>query len=111
MNGAVDNLADPCPEERLSRHGVASAHCCIRFMTLIMALIASTWSSCQAAGSFQTMPAFPSAVKADDPPQPPASAWPNASASAFAGGCGKGRVGDPQAHRCRGPAVIRGIAQ
>ena len=89
---------------------LTSAHRRIRFMMLVIALTASTWSSCQAVGSFQTKPAFPSAVRADDPPQPPAIARPNASASAFVGGCGKGRVGDPQTHRCRGPADIWGIA-
>src|SRR6266851_6285726 len=105
MNGAVDNLADPYPEERLSRHGVASAHRRIRFVMLVIALTALTWSTCQAIGSFQTRPAFPSAVGADSPPQPPAITWP--SASAFFSGCGKGRIGDPQTHGCRGPADVR----
>src|ERR1700716_3820719 len=81
---------------------LTSAHRRIRFMMLVIAFTAPTWSSCQAIGSFQTKPAFPSSVRADDPPPPPAIAWPNASASSFVGSCGRGRVGDPQTHRCRG---------
>jgi hypothetical protein len=112
MNGAVDNLADQYPEGRLSRHGVASAYRHIRFVMLVIALTTLTWSSCQAIGSFQTRPAFPSAVEADDPPQPPAITWPSASAF-FSGcsGCGKDRFGDPQTHGCRGPVDVRRIAR
>jgi hypothetical protein len=83
----------------------------IGFLMLVTALTAPTWSSCQAIGSFQTKPAFPSAAKADDPTLPPTITWPNLSASAFVGGCGKGRVSDPQTHGCRGPADIRSIAR
>jgi hypothetical protein len=109
MNGGVDNLADPYPEERLSRDGVASAHRHIRFVMLVIALTALTWSSCQAVGSFQTKAAFPSAVTADDPL--PTITRPNLSENAFFGGCGKGRVSDPQTHGCRGPADMRNIAR
>jgi hypothetical protein len=79
----------------------------IRFSMLVMALTASTWSSCQAVGSFQTRPPFPSAVRADDPPLPPTITWPNASVSVLFGGCGKGRVRDLQTRGCRGPADMR----
>ena len=81
----------------------------IRFLMLVTAVTAPTWSVCQAAGSFQAKPAFPSAVTADDPPQ--TVRRPNVSESAFFGGCGKGRVNEPQTHRCRGPADIRSIAR
>jgi hypothetical protein len=74
----------------------------ICFRTLVTALTATTWSSCQAVGSFQTKPAFPSAVTANDP---------LLSESAFFGGCGKGRISDPQTHGCRGPADMRNIAR
>jgi hypothetical protein len=77
----------------------------IRFLMLVTALTAPTWSVCQAAGSFQTKPAFPSAVAADDPPQT------NLSESAFFGGCGRGRISDPETHGCRGPADIRSIVR
>jgi hypothetical protein len=82
---------------------------CIGFLMLVTVITIPTWSSCQAIGSFQTKPAFPSAVTADDPP--PTITWPNLSESAFFGGCGKGRVSDPQTHGCRGPADIRSIAR
>ena len=49
----------------------------IRFLMLAMALTAPTRSTCQAIGSFQTKPAFPSAVTVDDPRQT------NLSESAF----------------------------
>jgi hypothetical protein len=83
----------------------------IRLPMLVLALTASTWSSCQAVGSFQTKPLFPSAVTVDDPPLPPTFTWPNASVSAFVGGCGKGRVRDLQTRGCRGPADIPSIAR
>jgi hypothetical protein len=82
----------------------------IRFLMLAIALTAPTWSSCHAVGSFQTKPAFPDAVTADDPPLPSIIVWPKLSESALVGGCGKGRVSDPQTHVCRGPADIRNIA-
>ena len=84
----------------------------IRFLMLVTALTAPAWSSCQAAGSFQTKPAFPDAVTADDDqPLPPTTTWPDLSATAFVGGCGRGRISDPQTHGCRGPADIRSIAR
>jgi hypothetical protein len=88
---------------------------CIRFLMLVMALTALTWSTCQATGSFQTKPAFPDVVRDDDPPPPPPPpptiTWPYVSAGALVGGCGKGRVSEPQTHRCRGPADIRSVAR
>jgi hypothetical protein len=83
----------------------------IRLPMLVLALTASAWSSCRAVGSFQTKPLFPSTVRADDPPLPPTITWPNASVSAFIGGCGKGRVRDLQTRGCRGPADIPSIAR
>jgi hypothetical protein len=82
----------------------------IPFLLLVVALTAPTSSSCQAIGPFQTKPAFPSVVRADDPPLPPTITWSDVSASALVGGCGRGRVSDPQTHGCRGPADIRSIA-
>jgi hypothetical protein len=84
----------------------------IRFLMLATALMAPAWSNCQAAGSFQTKPASPGAVMAhEDQPLPPTIAWPYVSAGALVGGCGKGRVSDPQTHGCHGPADIRSIAR
>jgi hypothetical protein len=79
----------------------------IRFLILVMALAATNWSTCQAVGSFQTRPAFPNEVRADDSPVLPTITLPNLSASDLVGGCGKGRVSDTQTHVCRGPADIR----
>jgi hypothetical protein len=77
--------------------------CRIRFLVLVTALTAPAWSDSQAAGSFQTKPAFPTVVKAGMP----SITLPNVSASDLVGGCGRGRVRDPQTHGCRGPADIR----
>jgi hypothetical protein len=80
------------------------------FPILLTVATTLTWSSCQAIGSFQTKPAFSNSVEADDPPQPPSTS-PHLSSSGFVGGCGKGRVSDPQTHGCRGPADIGNIAR
>jgi hypothetical protein len=61
----------------------------------------------QAAGSFQTKPALPDMARSEDSDAPAASTWPNLSPSYLVGGCGKGRVSEPQIHTCRGPADIR----
>jgi len=79
----------------------------ICFLISLIALTAFTWSSCQAAGSFQTKPAFPNVVMAGMAPPLPTITLPNVSAGDLVGGCGKGRVRDPQTHGCRGPADIR----
>jgi len=81
--------------------------CHIRFPVLVMALTTLAWSDCQAAGSFQTRPAFPTVVTAGFAPPLPTITMPNVSASDLVGGCGRGRVRDPQTHGCHGPADIR----
>jgi hypothetical protein len=77
------------------------------FLILVMGLAAPTWSTCQAIGSFQTKPALPDMVRTDDPAPPPTNTWPNLSARSLVGGCGRGRVSEPQTRGCRGPADIR----
>jgi len=74
------------------------------FLILLITLTAST---CEAAGSFQTRPAFAAVVMAGMAPPIPTITMPNLSASDLVGGCGKGRVRDLQTHGCRGPADIR----
>jgi hypothetical protein len=69
----------------------------ISFLLLMVVATAATWSDSQAAGSFQK-PAVVTAGVAT-----PAPSVPNLSL----GGCGRGRVRDPQTHACRGPADIR----
>jgi hypothetical protein len=81
--------------------------CPIRFLILVIAFTASTWSNCQAVGSFQTKPAFPKVVTAGIAPPLPTITLPDVSARDLVGGCGRGRVRDHQTHGCRGPADIR----
>lgn len=83
----------------------------MRLPMLAMFLTALTWTSCQAIGSFQTRPALPGVASDDNPHLPPIIIWPDVSTNAFIGGCGKGRVSDPQTHSCRGPSDMRGPAQ
>jgi hypothetical protein len=92
---------------------LTAVHRCIGFLMSVTAITIPTWSSCQAAGSFQTKPALPGAVTTeDDQPLPPTTTtWPNLSTSAFFSGCGRGRVSDPQAHGYHGPADPRSIAR
>jgi hypothetical protein len=79
----------------------------ISLLALIVALAAATCSSSQAAGSFQTKPAFPRIVTAGVAIRTPSISVPDFSARDLVGGCGRGRVRDPQTHTCRGPADIR----
>ena len=79
--------------------------CRIRFLALVLAFAVPTWSTSQAAGSFQTKPPFPSVVRAGMPM--PDITLPKMSADDLVGGCGKGRVRDTGTHGCRGPANVR----
>ena len=81
--------------------------CRIRFLLLAMAVTTSTWSTCQAAGSFQTKAAFTTVVTAGIAPALPTVSVPVISASDLVGGCGRGRARDAVSHACRGPADIR----
>ena len=81
--------------------------CRIGFLILVTALTVPAWSTCQAAGSFQTKPAFPKVVTAGVAPPLPTITLPDVSARDLVSGCGRGRVRDPQTHGCRGPADIR----
>ncbi len=81
--------------------------CSIRFLILVMVFTAATWSNSQAAGSFQTKPAFPNVVTAGIAPRLPTVTLPTMSERDLVGGCGRGRVRDNQTHGCRGPADIR----
>jgi hypothetical protein len=71
------------------------------FPVLIMAFAAVTWSDSQAAGSFQKPAVVTAGVST------PAPSVPTISPTDLVGGCGRGRVRDPQTHACRGPADIR----
>jgi len=78
----------------------------ILHLPVILALTAASWSNCEAAGSFQTKPAFSSVVSTGYSTAPPSVAVaPSTIAAEF--GCGRGRVRDPVTHGCRGPADIR----
>ena len=79
----------------------------ISFLVLVTAMMAITWSGSRAAGSFQTKPAFQTVVTAGVASATPTVNLPSVSAGDLVGGCGRGRVRDPQTHTCRGPADIR----
>jgi hypothetical protein len=80
----------------------------IRFLILVMAFTVPAWATCQAAGSFQTKPMFPDAKPVHaGMPSVPLPSMPDVTARDLVGGCGRGRVRDPQTHGCRGPADIR----
>jgi len=82
--------------------------CRISHLAMIVAVISVAPSSdSQAAGSFETKPAFPRRVTAGVSVPTPTISVPNFSAGDLVGGCGRGRVRDPQTHGCRGPADIR----
>jgi hypothetical protein len=80
---------------------------CISFLAWVMVLTAVMGSESQAAGSFQTKPAFPTVVTAGVSTVTPSVSVPSLSAGDLVGGCGRGRVRDAQTHQCRGPADIR----
>lgn len=73
-------------------------------LTLILTATTASWES-QAAGSFQTRPAFQGVVTAGV--ATPVPTVPNISASDLVGGCGRGRIRDPKTNTCRGPADVR----
>jgi hypothetical protein len=81
--------------------------CRIYLLVLTVALTVASWSNSHAAGSFQTKAAFQTVVTAGIAPVVPTVALPNVSAGDLVGGCGRGRIRDPQTHACRGPADIR----
>lgn len=76
----------------------------VSFLVLIVAFATLTWSESNAAGSFQTRPAFQTTATTTGT----ATVTPTVSPSATdLIGCGRGRIRDPHTHTCRGPADIR----
>jgi hypothetical protein len=73
---------------------------------LILVITVGSWSSCEAAGSFQTRPAFSNVVTALFSTAPIAVPVTHAIAAPNLG-CGRGRVRDSATHACLGPADIR----
>jgi hypothetical protein len=73
-------------------------------LLVILATIAANCSESQAAGSFQTKPAF---VTAGVAITTPSVSLPSFSEHDLFEGCGRGRVRDRQSLSCRGPADIR----
>jgi hypothetical protein len=78
----------------------------IGLLILVMALSAPAWSTCQAAGSYQTKPMFPDVKVVQATVAVPTINSPQQSRG-YLLGCGKGRIRDPETHGCRGPADIR----
>ena len=79
--------------------------CRIRPSVLLLALVMG--SNCQAAGSFQTKPAFSNVVSASYSTAPAAVSGARTNIPVIDIGCGKGRFRDSQTRSCRGPADIR----
>ena len=68
------------------------------------AFVVLTSSMSQAAGSYQKKPMFPGLVKAGLPtPNISLPSPPQINPAQLLGGCGRGRVRDPQTNSCRGP--------
>ena len=80
--------------------------CRLRFLVFVVALTIPTWSSSQAAGALRRPEPRP-LVTAGIAPSLPSISMPNLTASDLVGGCGRGRVRDPQSHSCLGPADLR----
>jgi hypothetical protein len=80
--------------------------CNIRIVMLVLALTVTASTNSEAAGSFQK-PEPRTVVTAGIAPSLPSISMPNVSAKDFVGGCGRGRVRDPQTQGCRGPGDIR----
>jgi hypothetical protein len=81
--------------------------CRISLLAMIAAITSVASSSdSQAAGSFQTKPAFVHVLTATPTVHShiPTISVPHFSAGDLVGGCGRGRVRDPQTHACHGPA-------
>jgi hypothetical protein len=83
--------------------------CRISLLAMIVAITVASSSDSQAAGSFQTKPAFVHVLSAGVTVHShiPTISVPHFSAHDLVGGCGRGRVRDPQTHACHGPADIR----
>jgi hypothetical protein len=78
----------------------------MRIVMLVLALTVVATTNSEAAGSFQRPDPRP-VVTAGIAPSLPSISMPNLSAKDLVGGCGKGRVRDPETHGCRGPGDIR----
>jgi hypothetical protein len=76
-----------------------------RLATLAAAVLVLSMGAAHAAGSYQTKPMFPEAAKASAGGGPEV-ALPKLTPADIVGGCGKGRVRDPQTHQCRGPGDV-----
>jgi hypothetical protein len=77
----------------------------VRPLILAAAFSVAGWSTCQAAGSYQRPE--PRAVVQAGMPSVPLPSISHVTAGDLVGGCGRGRVRDPQTHACHGPADIR----
>jgi hypothetical protein len=77
-----------------------------RFAILAFAVTAIASSNCYAVGSFQK-PQPRTVVTAGVAASLPSVSMPEITARDLVGGCGRGRVRDPQTHGCSGPADIR----
>jgi hypothetical protein len=112
MSTQSNRIATTHPAERFAfgldrplRDALATFRiCCLVFLGA--ASVAASCSGSQAAGSFQTKPAFADQMTPGST-RPPISSAPNTVPGNLIGGCGRGRIRDPETHTCRGPADLR----
>ena len=78
-----------------------------RYLALPATLLLALSGAAQAAGSYQKQPTFPGLVIAGVPtPKVSLPALPQINPAQMLGGCGRGRVRDPQTNVCRGPGDV-----
>jgi hypothetical protein len=76
-------------------------------VVLVVATTIAGSSGSLAAGSFQTKPAFPYSATTGTTFRATSISASSVPARAFISACGRGRVRDPQANICRGPADVQ----
>ena len=91
-------------KKRFTAHGWSRRMRRASLVVLVMATTMIGSSDSQAAGSFQTKPAFPYSATTDTTFRATSISVSSVAAPTFIGGCGRGRVRDPQTNICRGPA-------
>ena len=74
---------------------------------VVMAMALGISGPANAAGSYQKRPMFDHLVIAGTPhPRVKLPSLPQVNPSYMFGGCGRGRIRDPQSHTCHGPGDI-----
>ncbi len=78
-----------------------------QILVLALALGLSLSGAANAAGSYEKRPMFPNLVLAGVPtPRVSLPAMPQVNPAQLLGGCGHGRIRDPQTNSCHGPGDV-----